>query len=407
MRTKFNFIKFLFILFFIFVIVVAAYQIYCNFYISISTEYTTVIECEDTVSVNGYFLRNESVIKTDNSKYIDITVNTGDKVPRLGTIANVYSTENSAKIQSQIRDLQSRIDEIKSVISAASKYNTGATYTNEIKKNALKISDKLSEGDISSAFEAASEFTSNVIKSKISSGEITDYSDKLRELELQMEELKSQSSAVTSYITAQASGYFVNKADGLESEVNMSSADNITPELFEDIQNKCSSDAVFAEDYIGKLVSGSKWRVCFKTDSTKFDTITANSTIYIRIPSVTEAKIKCTVSDIVGSDGYTYVVLESNVISGDILSQRVCEINVIINTYRGLRVDKNAIRKVDGEEGVYVRANGILKYRKVDILYIGSTFAVVKYDSLNASGLQAYDEVVVKGSNLYSGKVVS
>ena len=76
--------------------------------------------------------------------------------------------------------------------------------------------------------------------------------------------------------------------------------------------------------------------------------------------------------------------------------QRSCEIDVIIDSYRGLRVDKNAIRKVDGKEGVYVRNNGILKYREVDILYIGSTFAVVKYDALNTSGLQAYDEVVIK-----------
>ena len=48
-----------------------------------------------------------------------------------------------------------------------------------------------------------------------------------------------------------------------------------------------------------------------------------------------------------------------------------------------------------------------MKYREVDILYIGSTFAVVKYDALNTSGLQAYDEVVIKGSDLYDGKVVA
>ena len=48
-----------------------------------------------------------------------------------------------------------------------------------------------------------------------------------------------------------------------------------------------------------------------------------------------------------------------------------------------------------------------MKFRKVNILYIGSTYAVVEYDVIDTSGLQAYDEVVVKGSNLYDGKVVA
>lgn len=407
MRLRFNFIKFIFAVFFVFVFIVAAYQIYSYLYVSASTEYTTVIECEDTLPVTGYFVRDESVIKSENSKYIDITVNSGDKVSKDGTIANVYSTEDSAKIQSQIRDLDQRIDEIRSVIAAGSKYNTGTTYSNEIKRDAIEIADKISRGDITSAFEAASDFTSNVIKSKISSGEITDYSGKLKELESQMEELKSRSSAVISYVTASSSGYFVSKSDGLESELNIASSENLTPDTFENIANKCSAGVSTSENYIGKLVSGSTWRVCFKTDSEKFNNMSPGTTVYIRIPSVTEVKIKCTVSEMVKSDGYTYVVLESNVISGDILLQRSCEIDVIIDTYRGLRIDKNAIRKIDGKDGVYIRTNGILKYRQVDILYIGSTFAVVKYETINSSGLQAYDEVVVKGSNLYDGKVVA
>ena len=115
MRLRFNLIKFLFILFFIFLLIVAVYQIYCYFYVSASTEYTTVIECEDTVTVSGYFLRDESVIRAENSKYIDITVNSGEKISKNGIIANVYSTEDSAKIQSQIRELQLRIDEMNSV----------------------------------------------------------------------------------------------------------------------------------------------------------------------------------------------------------------------------------------------------------------------------------------------------
>ena len=407
MKTRFNFIKLLIALFSVFVCLVIVYQIYCYFYVSVATEYATIIECEDTETVTGYFLRDESIIQSTDSKYIDITVNSGEKVSNGGVIANVYSSEDSAKTQSQIRDLQLRIDEIKSVISAASGYNSGSEYKNEIKKDAISISDSLDRGDVSAAFTAASDFTSNVIKSKISKGEMTNYTDKLKELESQMSALVSSAAPVASYITAANSGYFVQKADGLENQLSLELGEDITAQTFMSIEEKCSQNTSYTENYIGKLVKGSVWRVCFKTDSEKFENTDIGSVLYIRMPSVTDDKIKCTVTSISNDSDYTYVVIESNVISGDILSQRSCQIDVVIDTYRGLRVDKNALRKIEDNEGVYIRSNGILKFRKVNILYIGSTYAVVEYDVIDTSGLQAYDEVVVKGSNLYDGKVVA
>ncbi len=61
MKTRFNFIKLLIALFSVFVCLVIVYQIYCYFYVSVATEYATIIECEDTETVTGYFLRDESI----------------------------------------------------------------------------------------------------------------------------------------------------------------------------------------------------------------------------------------------------------------------------------------------------------------------------------------------------------
>ena len=168
----------------------------------------------------------------------------------------------------------------------------------------------------------------------------------------------------------------------------------------------CEKSGV-VDNSIGKVVKGSDWRICFKAAADKFEKVSVGSYLYIRIPSLTESKIKCKVVDINKSGDEVYVVLQSNVVTGDILSQRSCEIEVIIASYDGLRVDKNALRKIDGENGVFVKSNGILRYRKVDLLYIGSTFAVIKYDPVDKSRVQAYDEVIVKGSDLYDGKVIA
>ncbi len=402
---KFNFFKFILSLFSVFLIVIVVYQFYVQLYKAAATEFAVEISCEETENTIGYFLRDEQVVYSGNSKYFDIIVDDGGKVSKDGTIANVYSTENAAKIQSKIRELQLKINEYKSVASAGSGVNDSASYISNIKKDAIDISDNISNSNPSSAFESSSNYLVSIIKHKISNGEITDYSSTVDGLENQMAELKEQSSSITKYLTAPASGYFTYSADGLETSLSMDMVDKLDSAVFENIKSICEKQTI-VDNAIGKVVKGSDWRICFKSSADKFEKTTVGSTLHIRIPSLADSKIKCTVVSLKQEGKDVYMVLQSNVVTGDILSQRMCEIEVIIDSYNGLRIDKNAIRKIDGEEGVFVKSNGILRYRKVDILYIGSTYAVIKYDSIDKSRVQAYDEVVIKGSGLYDGKVI-
>jgi putative membrane fusion protein len=245
----------------------------------------------------------------------------------------------------------------------------------------------------------------SVIKSKIALGEITDYSSKIDGYEAQMEELKNNSSSVVKYIKSPVSGYFSQKVDGIENKLNISMVDKIDAEVFSNIESICSQ--LHTDNLaIGKVVKGSDWRVCFKATSSKFDNVKIGSNLYIRLPSVTEDKIKCTVVDINFDGDDVYVVLQSNMVTGDLISQRVCDVDVIIDSYSGLRIDKNAIRKIDGDDGVYIKSNGIVKFRKVKVLYFSNTYVVVKYDPMDSSGVQAFDEVIIRGSDLYDRKVL-
>lgn len=360
--------------------------------------------CEETETTTGYFLRNEHVVYSGDSKFFDIVIENGGKVSKNGTIANVYSNEDSAKKQALIREIQLKIDEFKSV--SHSDNSTGEAYVNDIKKDALAICDGVSSNVPASSFESAQNFIISIMKYKISSGETTDYSNLIESLEKEKTKLEQQTANVTKYITSPVSGYFTYSADGIEGDLNMSSADNITAESFDSIKNMCKK-ASLVNNAIGKVVVGSDWRICFKSSADKFEKTNVGSIIYIRIPSLTESKIKCQVVGINKKDDDAYIVLQSNVVSGDILSQRSSEIEIIIDSYSGLRIDKSALRKIGGKDGVFVKSNGILKYRTVDVLYIGKTYAVINYDPIDKTKVQSYDEVVVKGANLYDGKVVS
>lgn len=406
MKFKFNFIKFLIIVFLIFVSVILINQLYIHLYKAVTTEFAVQISCEETVNTQGYFVRDEQVIYTGNSKHFDVVISNGGKVSNNGTIANVYSTEKSAKLQSQIRELELKIDEYKSVAKSGSGANDTSAYINNIQKDAVKLSDSVSSNNPSLAFENASDFLISVIKHKISIGEIADYKDTIKELENEKRSLASQATSATKYITSPVSGYFAYKTDGIETYLDMSTVDTISPETYEKVVDTCKKTESIS-NAIGKVVKGSDWRVCFKSRADKFETVEEGDTLYIRVPSLTNSKIKCTVTSLVNNGEDVYVVLQSNFVTGDLLSQRSCEIEVIIDSYDGLRVDKNSLRKIDGKNGVFVKSNGILRYREVKLLYIGSSYAVIEYNPITKSAVQAYDEVVISGSDLYDGKVIS
>ena len=129
--------------------------------------------------------------------------------------------------------------------------------------------------------------------------------------------------------------------------------------------------------------------------------------VYIRIPSCGSERIKCTVADIRKNGEDCIVILESSVINDNILTLRSEEISLIIKTYNGIQLRQSALRKVDGADGVYVKVGMLLRYKEVEILYNDGVNVIVKYDATATSGLRIYDQVVYKGSNLYSGKAVS
>jgi hypothetical protein len=93
---------------------------------------------------------------------------------------------------------------------------------------------------------------------------------------------------------------------------------------------------------------------------------------------------------------------------------------LIFDSRRGLRVPKGAVRMIDGtrtdEEtgettqystlGVYVVTAGRAEFKPVEILGEGDEFYVVRSVNQDRKALRAGDEVVIRGTGLYDGKLL-
>ena len=81
-------------------------------------------------------------------------------------------------------------------------------------------------------------------------------------------------------------------------------------------------------------------------------------------------------------------------------------ITVINKEYSGLAVSKKALRVVDSVRGVYVQNGMQINFVPVEIVYTTDDYIICEKKNENGNYLKLYDKVVVKGKNLYDGKII-
>ena len=88
---------------------------------------------------------------------------------------------------------------------------------------------------------------------------------------------------------------------------------------------------------------------------------------------------------------------------------------MILQTYEGIKIPKSALyivkdKKGEDQKGVYVKYGQEMQFKLVDILYENDEYFVSadKETELDRSKyVRIYDDVIVKGSDLYDGKQIS
>jgi hypothetical protein len=89
----------------------------------------------------------------------------------------------------------------------------------------------------------------------------------------------------------------------------------------------------------------------------------------------------------------------------ELASMRSGPMTVVSKTYSGLKVSKKALRKLESKTGVYVVTGMQAKFVEVEIVYSNDDFMICKKNDADGN-LKLYDQVVVKGKNMYDGKIV-
>lgn len=389
----------------IFIIAVfVIHQAFSAIYNPIKTENAIYYTATDGLKITGLIIRNETLVINDDSGVLHFTVNDGGRVSKDGVIANVYDNESSSITLSRINTLNEKIKDIEDILS----YNDVDAVNLDLINS--KFEDKVNETILSAStfnysdfLKSSEELLSVVNRKQAALGVEIDLSSQLESLKAELEGLNANLPSAKANISAVKSGYFVSKTDGYEQVFSNLNTDDITSEFLKNAALKDNGVNV-----IGKIVSDYEWYIAAEVSVDESLNFKEGEILTLETPIKTSPKLPVTVKQInISESAKTAVLLFAcNQMNSELAVTRSSPMTVIKSQYSGLKIPKKALRVVNSVRGVYVENGMQIEFVPVNIVYTAKDFIICEKQTENSNVLKLYDRVVVKGKNLYDGKII-
>lgn len=390
-------------------VIVIAYMTYNAFaytYSPVTTErLTEEASIERTFDFKGFVLRDETAISSQSGgTSISLAVD-GTRVAKGDCIAISCANNDDASVYTRLK-------------AAKEEYNRLVTLNNQNGVNELsseKLNDeiqtaygdilnKIFQNNFSTVSKSVEEFNNKSATRQIMSEGSIDLSDAITTLKEEIDSLEGKNVKYTE-VEAPASGYYINNLDGYETTLNYAEADKLTIEQIEKAVEAEPSEAASAS---GKLVSSYLWYLAGVVDTKHTKSFPVGKNIIVNFPDEGLENVSMKVESAEAVSGKLKVILSSTLMNETLANMRIENVEIVEQSYSGYKIPSNAIRfDKENNSGVYVLRGKIISFIEVEILYSQEEYVIVSASRTGGRGLKLYDDVVIKGRDVYDGKVIN
>lgn len=389
----------------IMIAVFAVHQAVSSFYKPVKTETAVYSDISDGLNITGIIIRNETLVTSSGGGVMHFVVGDGNRVAKGGVIANIYNSESASITFERIDSVNSKIKDIEEMLSYNDLEAADLDMINsKVKQNLNNLIVSGANGNYDSFSERSDELLSSYNRRQAAMGETADFAAQLSALKAEKEQLSASLPAAKDTLTAAQSGYFVSKADGYEKALTCDNLEKITLEYLNGIKAESVDESI-----VGKIVSDYQWYIAAEVSINESLNYKEgdNLTIYTSVKSYPKLPVKVSKINISESSSSAVVLFACNDMNSELASMRTGPMTVVKKEYSGLKVPKSALRVVDSKRGVYVLTGMQVKFVEVNVLFTDGDYMICEKQTSDDTVLRLYDEVIVKGKNLYDGKIIS
>lgn len=395
-------------------------QIALNVGDMVEIEHATYISVTKKTEMKAYIFRDESVMTTSATGVNSYQFEDGEKIRRDEKVVTTYAQASDAGIQERIKEINKKI-----YILEQSKVTSGSSTTDvtkidsQITKLMLEIIKAVEKKDISKASLYREDLLILTNRRLALVNKDTDYDQQIRQLEEEKRGLEdSLTGAFVTHKTTKA-GYFYSVVDGYESFFTKTVLEGLTIPEFDNLKTKLP-DQNLIETSVGKLVLTPEWYIVCEVDKRTASEFVQGKKYTFAFPFSSGKTLGMRfVGEIRQTDlDRALVVFATNEIPLRFNYTRVQTVELIRQTYEGLKIPTSALRRVEDAEGVYVAKGNIVRYKNVKILFEENGYYICELPKdknypdrkdksyISPTELSLYDAVITSGRNIYSGKIL-
>ncbi len=397
--------RFVFLILFVFVMAFMGYHIYDALTESVGTVSAVLYTTEKTVALDGLFVRDEILIPRPQGIF-EVEARNGQRMAKGDTLAHTYRDVDTQRQSAGIMELSDRIDQMKLISRHAADITDTSALDGLISDSLLALIETCDGETMAGADMNGMTYKSLLYKRAYTYESATDVNDIIAQLTEQMNTERSQLGGALSGVEAPQSGTFSEETDGFESLLSLQKLDELTPRDFQELTKNEPPHEQNAS--LGKLALGFAWRYAALLPDAGAKALSVGSRVDLRVDKSSGRTLPVSVVRVApGQDGQSLVVLEGNEDMGYFSALRRAPVDIIEETHTGLRIPREALRMdKQNNPGVYCLVNNQVQFKAVSLIVERDNYYLAAYTPENTDSLLPTDEVIVRGKNLYDGRII-
>lgn len=375
---------------------------------------------EDTIETVGHMVREEQALQGSDALQ-EIVPKEGETVAAGDALSILYDDSSAFQRRQEIERLQQRLESIQYIQSHSADASDSANLNTSIIRSVVALHELTEQEDLANLSQRTEALKTLLFRRDYAYNGSADLNEEGAKLQKRIKKLTKKNQSHTETVKAPASGTFSGMVDGYESVLTPDAIVDLTPENFKSLLEKRAP--VTEGKSLGKLVTDPRWYFVTLLTNTEAARLKLGDKLTVRFKSMTRT-VPMTVVSLSQSEeeGEVCAVLTTNKYLALTTLLREQTADLIFGSVSGFRVDKSAVhvRNESGEVGVYRIYGAQAKWVPIDILWEEEDYYIIRQKpTLDEDGkeveitqldaarqLREGVEIVVKGRDLYDGKVL-
>ena len=370
----------------------------------VPTAQAVLYEASDGVSVEGFLVRQETVIPAAYDLVLP-SKDEGEKVAAGEEVAVSLRSAGAQERQEEIAQLEQELEQLQLALTYQTQLTDSEAVAERVGSAASSFAAQVAQGRLETARETGADLKSLILRQSVGTSDTAALAKQVSEMQGQLAAMEASATADTKSIVAQSAGYYSAVTDGYEEQLTPQVLEDITVSEFQDLWKQTPTAP---GQTAGRLITSGEWYYACTVESRYLEGLETGDSLTVTLGGEVSLELEMTVTRVNREQELGLLVLASQDKLSSISALRRLNADLIFHTYSGLRVPREAVcySEESGSAGVYVLVGTKAVWKDIELLYDNGDTYIAALNQSSTDYLWPEDLILLDTEGLFDGKLV-